>query len=290
MIKRDYIYKGINGIVMTCLLFLFCALYNHMKKTESGSPETIIIFFLTALFVLGIKFLRLYIILFGLKVSLLIQFKQYCKVIPVIMLFPYKSGELFRMYCYGYHISNYIEGIIYIVFDRFVDTTALVTVMAALNFLFGVRSSALVNLLLLFIVCIFIFYYIFPSLYSFWNRYFINCTATKRKIKALFFLKNMHMAYMDIVNAIKGKFIILYILSLTAWLIELGGVLIVDRINIGERRMETMQIYLLSALTGEDSIYMNYFSIVSIIILAIMYLFVLRINKIASHKKKRKRK
>lgn len=289
MTKRNNIYKGINGIAVICLLLFFRALYSHMlENMEVGKAETMIFLLVTAVLVLGIKFLRLYIILFGQNISLFVQLKQYCKVVPAIILFPYKSGELFRMYCYGYHMGNYIEGMVYIVFDRFVDTVALVTVMVTINFLFVMTSSVLVNLLLFFIVCIFIFYNIFPPLYFFWNHYLINCTATKRRIKALFFLKKIYAAYLGIVKAVKGKFIILYVLSLTAWFIELGGVLILDRINTGEEQVESMQLYLLSALTGEDFMYMNYFSIVSIMILAVMYMFALGMSIIRDCEKKGK--
>ena len=138
-----------------------------------------------ALLVYGIKALRLYFILLGQGISVTQFLKQYCKVIPVSVIFPYKLGEIFRIYCFGYQIQSYWNATVSVLLDRFVDTVALVCVVLAVTFYNGKAISGLIYLLLLFLAVVVLAYLVFPELYRYWKKYFLLRPASKRGIAML---------------------------------------------------------------------------------------------------------
>lgn len=169
-------------------------------------------------------------------------------------------------------MNNYAEGMICILFDRFVDTVALLSIVFGIQMMFGMNSSIILNLLVIFSVCVFIAYHTFRPLYKFWNEFFISSNASRRRLKALAFLKKCNMAYGSVDRSVKGKFLMLYVLSLLAWGIELGGLVLANWGNGDMRFQDRVYEYLTAALTGESSTYMKNFSLVSIVILLVCYL------------------
>ncbi len=226
---------------------------------------TVIIMGVTVLLVLSLKFVRFYIILFGKSLTFYEQLNQYSKVIPASILFPFKLGELFRMYCYGYQLGNFIEGIICILFDRFMDTIALLTIIIGVQFFYKAKISVIVIVLLMFSIGIFVIYNTFRPLYMFWNNYFICSPGSRRKLIALLFLEKCNDAYNSVEKTITGKFLILYLLSATAWVVELGGLTVVNIVNGRGRLLDCIFTYLTAALTGQHNTYMSVFTVISII-------------------------
>lgn len=268
-LKEKTVYHTVNCIINVVIFALLCRLF---KNKQVDDFQTLLILIGSAILVLTFKFIRLYIILFGRDISFMAQLQQYCKLVPASILFPFKLGELFRMYCYGYHMNNYVEGMICILFDRFVDSVALLTIIFGIQIMFGMNSSIILNLLVLFSVCVFIAYHAFRPLYKFWNDFFISSNASRRRLKALAFLKTCNMAYGSVDRSVKGKFLMLYVLSLLAWGIELGGLVLANWGNGDIRFQDRVYEYLTAALTGKYSTYMKNFSLVSIVILLVCYL------------------
>lgn len=276
--KHTKQYLLINTASLLCAVLLF---YDLIRQLVVDDLTSLIILILTAAVVLILKFIRLYIILFGRDFSFSSQLEQYCKVVPVSILFPFKLGEVFRMYCYGFQMDNYIEGIISILFDRFVDTIALLTLMSV-ELLFGMKFSLIVVVLLIFSIAMFVIYWMFHPLYSFWNNYFISSPASKRRLVALSFLKKCNLAYISISRIITGKFLILYVLSIVAWGAELGGLLIINASKQQGGLLDCVFDYLTGAITGQHNSYMVLFSVISIIILIVCYL-ICQICKVIGH-------
>lgn len=145
------IYKFINIITLILAIFIFIILYG-MESTifEGFTMSILIILFLTAVIVHSMKAVRLYFELYERRMSFEIFIRQYCKVIPVSMILPFKIGDSFRAYCYGYYLKSYMTGIAAIILDRFVDTVALVTTLAIFSFAFGFRLPKMFYALLFF--------------------------------------------------------------------------------------------------------------------------------------------
>ena len=121
-------YNIINVVVLLITMLFF--IYNCRDLPEIFAEKD-----LTSVFLLGITVIlvhvikagRLYLALYGSEIAFITYLNTYCKVTPVSIMLPFKLGELFRMYCYGQLLGNNLKGVVIILFDRFMDTTALMT-------------------------------------------------------------------------------------------------------------------------------------------------------------------
>ena len=86
--------------------------------------------------------------------------------------------------------------------------------------------------------------------------------SSNNTLKALHFLEVCHKLYAKIREIIKGKFIILYVLSLIAWLVEMVSVMILSH----GFTVKYISQYLKDILAGETTQY-NYFFIVGSILI-----------------------
>ena len=172
---------------------------------------------ISAALVYSIKAIRLFFALYDSNLRTIDYLEIYCKVTLVNIILPYKIGEFYRMYCYGHKINNYTKGIIIICLDRFMDTAALLTMM-----FFWRNSEFLVYVMSLVLFFLMMLYWGFSEIYQFWNNYLLKTTVSARKIKMLKRLKSLKILYKEIQFIVKGRGMILYFLSLTAWVIEVG--------------------------------------------------------------------
>ena len=123
-------YKLVNILVLLLtVLLLSRALLHRDFSFVLHSPLIFLIMLGTAVLVHAIKAFRLYLELLDRKLPFGLFLRQYCKITPVSMILPLKAGDLFRCYCYGYYIGDWMYGIAVILLDRFVDTAALITVL-----------------------------------------------------------------------------------------------------------------------------------------------------------------
>lgn len=199
-----------------------------------------------AVFVHAIKALRLYIVLFGNKFSFRKYLGQYIKTAAVNLLLPFKCGEIYRGLCIGELIGTYAEGYIIVIFDRFVDTLALITMVILAGFLFGFEITYTYLALTVFLLLMIVIYWLFIPLYQYWNHFLVFRKTSEHTLKGLQFLDICKKAFGHINEIVKGRFIILYLLSLLAWGIEIGYFLIFSR-TTGKVDIST---YLSDVLTG----------------------------------------
>jgi hypothetical protein len=169
------------------------------------------------------KAMRLYIILFGYKFSMSDFLYVYMKTALVNLLLPFKTGEIYRGYSLRQLTGSYWTGYMVAVFDRFMDTIALVTIV--LGFAIGnrVQIAFVYMVLLLFLAIVIFLYCIWRSTYHFWNDFLIFKRKSKRTIQALKLLHLGNEAFERFQGIIKGRFGLTYILSVIAWLIEIYG-------------------------------------------------------------------
>ena len=229
---------------------------------------------------LFLKFIRIYLIFFEKELSFVENIKLYCKIVPVSSIFPFKLGELFRMYCYGYKVGSGVTGVIGVLLDRFVDTAALLTVLFGVTLAAGGGFSAIFCVLAAFAIVILAAYLLFPQVYRFWNHHLLLTAATRRKLMVLRLLASFDRAYRETSRILRGKFMTLYILSLLAWGTELGGLFLL----CGSQEDAAIR-YLTAVLTGGDFLYGKQFMVVSLCICIAIYLILKIRTSAADHKR-----
>lgn len=285
MHMKKLIYNVINIVVLIFTAIWFVLVYLNLGNIFLASDFfSVLLLIVAVMLVHGIKAVRLYFALFGTDINFKEYLKIYCKVTPVSIVLPFKVGEIFRMYCYGQHINNYLKGIVIILMDRFMDTVALVSVMLLV---WGVNGGAVLGItyfLVGFSVLLVLVYYIFPRMYTFWKQYLLKTRATKQSLNTLNMLEAFQVIYSEIRGVLRGRGVILYFLSLVAWIAEIGSIVM---INQHSEHMDTVMLvseYLLSAISGNQSLYMSKFVFISVAGLLLLYV----ILKFSGNKKTRK--
>lgn len=264
---RAYNLTNIAVLALFLVLF-FVQNRGGIPEFLALSPERILILGICALVVNSIKLLRLYFILYGngRSLSLWEHARQYCKVLPVSMVLPFKIGDLFRAYCYGYHLDSYGAGLVYILLDRFIDTCALVTIVLAVGGIYGMQSGWVLYLLVGFVGVVLLCYAAFPGICQYWRRLFLTHSASRRGLSALRTLSLLNGMYQKISGVTRGRGLVLYLFSLAAWLAEIGGMLLLS----GGSQNEVSR-YLEAALTGVKYPLLQQFVLTSTLLLLGLY-------------------
>ncbi|MGN1167765.1 MAG: lysylphosphatidylglycerol synthase domain-containing protein [Lachnospiraceae bacterium] len=272
MNKRVIQYDIINLAVIGITVCFFVYEYKNIAELFADkSFFSILILLVSAMLVHSIKAGRLYLALYGSGIGFKTYLKAYCKVTPVSIVLPFKSGELFRMYCYGTQMKSGLKGIVIILLDRFMDTIALVTTILIVWIFNGGRISSFAYVLIIFLVFVLLVYIVFPGVYSFWKKYLLCAKATDNKLAALKVMDKLYLIYREIAGVVKGRGIILYFLSLLAWGIEIGSIGLQIGVIENGRWNQTISAYLLSAMGGSQSLLLKQFVFVSILLLMILY-------------------
>lgn len=262
----------VNVMVMVISVTWFCFMTMHSGGFFRNYAWPLPILIITVITVYGIKFFRLYIAMYGMGISLDDFLIIYSKTALISTVLPIKIGEIFRMYCFGNRLGNYLQGMIVIILDRFMDTAALLTVLV-LGTVFGKgKLTSLVYVLLFLLGSAGIIYLVFPGIYSIWRTYLLKAKASKHKLWLLKGFSSCNSIYNETVQVIKGRGFILYVLSLGAWSAEIGSIIIAKRL-MSVKNVEVMiSDYLLSAITGKRTEEMQEFVMVSTVFLLSVYI------------------
>ena len=126
--KRIYVFTGLLWLGFL-LYILFLWNRYHVIIRAFGEGKVLLALFVAAFLVNGMKGIRFYIALFGGKISFHKFLKMYAETMGLNMILPYKSGEICRGAYLGKIMGSYFVGYSVVLFDRFVDTFALVTVL-----------------------------------------------------------------------------------------------------------------------------------------------------------------
>lgn len=268
-------YKLVNILVLLLtVLLLSRALLHQDFSFVLHNPLVCLIMIVTVILVHGIKVFRLYLELLDRKLPFGLFLRQYCKITPVSMILPLKAGDLFRCYCYGYYIGDWMYGIAVILLDRFVDTAALMTVLVLFVLPLGNAMPAVSFVLLAVLFALSFIYFALPGLCQYWNRYLIAGRGSTRKLFALTVLARLEAAYRDIHRVVQGKFLLSYMLSVVAWLVEIGGLALTVsllRADLGA----AMSAYLFGAMWGGKISYLSGIILFGTVLLLLLYLVTL---------------
>lgn len=265
-------YHFINVFVILLAGGIFVYGYGDFCSYFEDMAATTWCMFLAALILVHVfKAVRLYLVLYGAELVINNHVKTYCKVTAVSMIFPFKIGELFRIYCYGILIQDAIKGMIIIVLDRFMDTIALISVIIFIWLVNGVRIAAVTYFLLAFLILILVIFFSYPGIYAFWKEYLLKAKSTEHRLKMLRLLGSINKIYCETMDMVKGRGIILYILSVIAWGIEIGSVYVSNK-GTGEYIGQIISYYLTSAINGGQSIELKRFIAASVFLLICFYI------------------
>ncbi len=273
--SRTIRYSVINILVLLVATIVFVFNYADIDLFSDTDIRQIAIVTASVILVHVVKALRFYVALYGQNVAPTLYIKTYCKVTPISLLLPLKIGEIFRMYCYGRTIGNMLRSIVIVLLDRFMDTAALLTILVTMLVWQGGYITPLIYMLIAFIILLLFLFFAFPANYTYWKKYVLSADATVGKNKALRAMEYLKLIYGEVENVIKGRGILLYLMSIVAWGIEIGGVSIIKRLT-GDRVSLDVKIlqYLTSALKGDQIKEMRQFVFISIVLLIAIYLLV----------------
>lgn len=272
--KRKMAYYGANTISICAASVFFARNYKNVSGLfEEKRMESILLLLITAMTVHCIKAGRLYFALYGNSIRFKKYLMIYCKVTAVSNVIPFKIGEFFRMYCYGNEIGSLLKGIVIVLLDRFMDTAALVIVFTGTWVIFnGKQISKLAMAFMVFLTVVIMLYFIFPGFYRYWKKYFLQAEASEHRLLALKALENLQTLYQEIEQVIKGKGVIMFGLSMIAWTVEIGSVVLLDQIYLHNDRYDVVMGYLMAAMSNGESEGLSRFIFISVLLLAVTYL------------------
>ena len=260
-------YITIHFVIVFIAVLLFICNYSNVSYIIYEDLIKVLFLIFTVLLVHIIKMGRLYLALYGSKVNFASHIKTYCKTTPISIIFPFKSGEFFKMYCYGKLVKNGLKGIIVVLFDRFIDTAALITTIFLVQLFWGGVVTSFIYVLLFFLITVIVIYFVYPDVYRFWKLCLLKANSSENKLAILKILEMVDAVYREIENTSKGRGIILYILSLIAWGIEIGNLVLFNDTFIEGGISQILSNYLISAVKDNSSVQLSQFVFFSIIYL-----------------------
>ncbi len=233
-----------------------------------------IIFTICFVFNHSIKMLRFYLILIDEDIKISRFIKIYIKTMFVNILLPFKSGELFRFYCYSNETNNYKAGILSVLVERFFDTLGLMFLLIPIEF-YTIHRLTVSTAILLTLIAIMLYMYItFHGFYDYMNRYLIFYTHSKKSVTWLKALENLNEWYLYIEKLISKRVVFILGLSLVAWVVEMAMFYMLLGLMHSAFSLEVFSGYLNSAMVGGDNSLLTIYRVGASVLLAISVILV----------------
>ncbi|MBQ3413468.1 hypothetical protein IJH33_01290 [Candidatus Saccharibacteria bacterium] len=246
--------------------------YKSILDANFGFPKILLALLLFAL-IHVVKFIRMYFVLLEDLIRPNRFLQIYLKTTFVSTLVPFKIGEIFKMYCYGYETNSWMKGILAVLIEKFFDAIVLCSFMLPFSIANGEVNPLLV-LLVGFIVIIAVVYFSFVGTYKYLNRFLICKAGGKKSLGILKVLEAVKVMHDTARRMVKGRFIILLALSFLAWIVEATLVAFMngDGINVD---LSLIFSYVNDAFFGVSNVYFNYYvtlcAIVFFVALVVVY-------------------
>ena len=276
--NKTKLYYAVNAIVMALAVYCLCSKYvagmiEGVKESRNACFVIPGIMLLIAV-IYAMKAFRLYVIFMDRGIGWSRFLEVYIKTMAASLAFPLKLGELFRMYCFGMETGSFRLGILGILIERYFDTIPLLILLVVFTVISGNTIIPLVILLTGFLILISAVYLIFPSVYSYMNRYFMINGRTGKSVKALKLLKGTKEWYEMIKALIKDRTGLLLIISSLTWLSECLVLMILVR-GMGDTfKTEIFLSYISSVFSGQLNGYVNLYVGMSAVLLLIVFVVV----------------
>ena len=203
------------------------------------------------------KFIRIYFILLEERIPIKRMAKIYIKTTFVSIVFPYKLGEVFKMYSFGNEINSYPKGTVAVLIDKLFDAIILCAVLIPYEIIKVGKISKLSLLLLVFIVVILLIYLCFEGTYKYLNKFFIIQIKSKKGLFVLKVLEESNNIFNYSKNMIKGRQIVLLAISALIWLLESIFIYIIAGFIDMIPQLITIIEYISDAFLGINNILFN---------------------------------
>ena len=177
--------------------------------------------FIGFILVHAIKLMRLYLILVEEDIPFGRFVPAYFRTTLLNLIIPYKLGEIYRIGVFARITGGFRIGFLSVLVDRFFDTLALVLILLPYQLVISGRITLPVLLLFVFVVCVVFFYLVFPSTYTFLNRYIIVKRTSSRSLAVLGGLEAVHEWYEYVKKLVTGRYGMLTLFSFGAWIGEI---------------------------------------------------------------------
>jgi hypothetical protein len=264
-------YYIVNSIIIVIAIGLLIHIVyaNVIKTLIKENLAVIISVFLWAGLIYVIKAVRLYLIMLERRITIRRFIKVYMKTTLVNLALPFKSGEIFRIYCYGNEMKSYKLSFLCVMIDRYFDTIPLLILLLCFTIITSRTLLPVVLILLLFVLLMTVTYEIFPSTYHYMNKFLIMETNSKNGVRALVLLNKANGWYKYATELIKGRGMILLILSSITWLMEYGLLLFLAWGLSDTFKMIEFVDYMNSVFVGSNNRYVTLYVGISAVLVVI---------------------
>ena len=248
------------------IIFIY---FNNPLENNFISSNNILLLAFSFVMIHVFKCLRQYFLLIESEVHIKGFVKTYVKTaIPSIIL-PYKIGELYRAYEYGYHLKDKVKGLITVIVDKFFDAIILLCVFVPYEYKKSANLSTVTLILLVFCISLLIVYTCFNATYYYLNKHFIKKSNANHNIVVLVFLEKSKELYNYVKSMIKDRMLLLTVLTIFAWSFEWLFVFILKGSSFIE--------YIKAVFFGtQNAVFANYMIIGIICFILIELIFLVR--------------
>lgn len=272
-------------------IFMAAAVLWFLKRTieikEAGSLAGIqsglpLLGFIMAVIAVHIfKMLRLYLVLMEQKIKLRHFIRLYLKTTFVNFVLPFKTGELFRIYCFSYETKVYELGILSVIVDRFFDTCALLVFLAPYNLMGEGRLHPVTCLLFLMTVLLWLFYWVFGNSYAYLNKYFIVYKSSRRTVQFLTALEYAKSWYDYVKELVKGRYALILLVSCAGWITEFTALYCLSKTVWGYCEISSLAEYLYAifGMGSSELLSLHVFISTAALLLTLFFIYLPRILK-----------
>lgn len=281
----EIIYVAITLIsIIVALFFVDFGIFNNFPFQITD----IAIFCSTVLLVHAIKFFRLYFIILEDMLPINVALRAYVKTTFVSILIPFKIGELYRMYVYGYKLNNYSKGVYSIIIDKYFDAVILAILFLSAKYLSIPTNTTILAILLTFIVIVTFIYKTFDSTYRYLNRFLLARGGGSKSLNSLKALEHCHNIHKNIKQMVHGRQLICLVLSALAWSIECLGIVFISRSIMPSDIVAHTTNYISQGFFGISNNIMSIYTLCCAIVflIAIVIIYAYQITKFAQRRKK----
>ena len=223
--------KKIINISINLIYFLLTILYIYIINPLKDNLISLNnIFLLLFIFILihALKCFRQYLLLIESGIHISDFVKIYVKTTFCSIILPYKSGEIYKAYEYGYKVNDYTKGLLTVIVDKFFDAILLLLLFIPYEIQKNNGLSEITLILLFFVIVFCIIYVCFNTTYYYLNKHFIKKGNVKRNIIALKILERAYEIYNYVKDLIKGRVMLILILTVMAWALEWMFICLLD--------------------------------------------------------------
>ncbi len=221
-----------SAVLVLAGFFLYYMFQTHPEMIFAPTRYTVMMLVGFVALVLALHFLkmsRLFFIMLEQKIRPVRFIQIYARTAFVNFLIPYKLGEIYRFYCLADATKNPQIGLLSVLIDRFFDTCALLFFLVPLELTYMGSFSFITVLLIVFLIICVMAFAAFPPLYNYLNKFLILNTTSKSSARALVALEDLRRWYLYLRSLLKGRVLIIILLSGIAWLVEYFALVVLSR-------------------------------------------------------------